>query len=909
MLKLTTTAAIIILANTAFALEHLVEYALPRGAGRGETVTVQFFGLHLDQAVEVVSYRAGLRCSEVRSQKAAMEETSFTHGGKVKDVVSAKIEIAPDCPLGEHLLRVRTRTLLSEPVTFWVGPFPTVHEAETQCGENDVAAQVVARNSTISGRILPGDDVDRDCFAIDLQQGERLSADLESVRLGTQHHGGENDCILRLLGPEGAELGRSDDTALTIQDPRLSVIAPSDGRYVVEVSQQLHTPGERCLYRLHLGTFAQPTTAFPLGGQPGEKLALTLFGDPAGKIETTLTLPSEVTGSRALRGFAFHLGDRTTDFQSVAPTDGLEVRRTRNADDHKKLSPSNKSDRLEAYPTITPTGLPLRVTPHRNFFETTLVTITPSLPKAAVPQPKGTTDFQSVAPIDGLEVRRTKTRAEVMKEVPNSVSPPLPRSPSPQLPLAFNGTISNDGETDRWHFTATKGERLDVRVFARGLGSPLDSKIAIRRASAPAESAPLAMNDDGSLGDHDFWSCHDRLRPKALLDSVLSFVAPESGEFVLDIEDTRGIGGPEHHYRIEVDRHVDGMHPYVRGQFAFKIPRSVAFTVPRENRWTLSVSLAEGLGTKPRGDVLLEAIGLPPGVTMIAPRYSQGLRQMPVQFVASADAKPGTSMIQLIAKYADGSPLDGSPQQNLTYVDRRGGFAWHSVFVDEFALAVVDPAPFRLECTSSSVSLARSGEITLDLKIIRDAGFDEPLELQTDWLPPGVEKGPPVVIAKGQTAAQLRLRATANALGGTWPITVTGTTVNGEILTGAGCRLVTTPIISLYVSDPYLSVTFQRAAIERGKRGQLIADLTHNKPFAGTATATLLRLPHGVKLLDPKPTITAKDKTCVFEVEVTKDALIGPYKEIAAEITIIENGQPIRQQSGSGVLRVDPERK
>jgi hypothetical protein len=806
----------LILPQAALALEHLVEYAVPRGAGRGETVVVQFFGAYLDDAVEVVSYRHGLRFSEVRVRPTTAQEDGLAHGGKIRHVVTAKVEIANDCPLGEHLLRVRTRTLLAEPVTFWVGPFPTVDEAETTLGENDARerAQVVARNVTINGRILPGDEMDRDCFAIHLKQGERLSADVEAVRLGTQHFGGENDCALRLIGPDGEELGRSDDTALTVQDPRLSQVAPRDGRYVVQVSQQMHTPGERCLYRLHLGTFAQPTTAFPLGGQPGERVDLTLFGDSEWRQKTTVTLPDEPSGSRALQGFVFHYKES-----------GLPC----------------------------PTGIPLRVSPHRNVFEQDATSAT-------------------------------------------------------ELPAAFNGTIGVDGEVDRWRFTTMMGERIDVRVFARGLGTPLDSKIAIRRANAVPDSAPLAENDDGSLHAHDFWSCHDRLRPKALLDSALSFVAPESGEFVVDVEDARGIGGPEHHYRVEVDRHIDGLHPYVKGQFAFKIPRSVAFTVPRENRWTISVSLAEGLGTKRRGDVLLEAIGLPHGVTMIAPTYSQGLAQMPVQFVAGAEAKPGTSLIRLIAKYANGSPLDGTPQQNFTQVDRRGGYAWHSIFVDEFALAVVDPAPFRLESATSNVTLARSGEITLDLRIVRSEGFNDPLELQADWLPPGVEKGPPVVIAEGQATAALRLRASADALAGTWPITVTGTTVNGDVLSGAGCRLVTTPIIALHVSDPYVTVNFQRVAIERGKRGRIVAELTHNRPFAGTATATLLRLPHGVQLRDPKPIITAKDKTCEFEIDVTRDALVGPYKEIAAEITITENGQTIRQQSGNGILRVDPER-
>jgi len=116
-----------------------------------------------------------------------------------------------------------------------------------------------------------------------------------------------------------------------------------------------------------------------------------------------------------------------------------------------------------------------------------------------------------------------------------------------------------------------------------------------------------------------------------------------------------------------------------------------------------------------------------------------------------------------------------------------------------------------------------------------------------------------VPVKPGQTTAKLQLRATEKALSGSWPITVTATTVNGDVLFGTGCRLVTTAVISLEISDPYLAGNFQRAAIERGKRGELVAELKHNKPFTGKATATLLRLPNGGKLLEPLPQISAGD--------------------------------------------------
>jgi len=201
---------------------------------------------------------------------------------------------------------------------------------------------------------------------------------------------------------------------------------------------------------------------------------------------------------------------------------------------------------------------------------------------------------------------------------------------------------------------------------------------------------------------------------------------------VLGIEDTRGFGGSEHIYRVEVSPHREGLHPFVKGFYSQKNPREVVFTVPRGNRWTLNVSLGEGLGTTFKGDVELKGIGLPPGVTMAASRYPHGLRQMPVQFIADTNAEPGVSFIQLIASAVDGTPLGGTPQQGFTLTDRRGGYTWHHVTVDKFALAVVDPAPMHLECSTSNVSLPRNGEVTLDLRIVREKGADEPLELQAD---------------------------------------------------------------------------------------------------------------------------------------------------------------------------------
>ena len=72
--------------------------------------------------------------------------------------------------------------------------------------------------------------------------------------------------------------------------------------------------------------------------------------------------------------------------------------------------------------------------------------------------------------------------------------------------------------------------------------------------------------------------------------------------------------------------------------------------------------------------------------------------------------------------------------------------------------------------------------------------------------------------------------------------------------------------------------------------------------------ATLKRLPAGITIVEPLPRISADDKQAVFEIEATKDVLVGQYKDIYCDVTVVEAGQTIHQQAGAGIVRVDPER-
>jgi hypothetical protein len=804
----------------AQALQHMVEMVSPRGAGRGERVDVLVHGLYLEDAQQIVFHGPGIRCIAIHGLVDIGSDSGLAHGGRIEKGLKATLEIAPDCPLGEHVLRVRTRHFLSEHATFWVGPFPSVSENETRQGANDQAllAQHIPFPSTVNGRILPGEEADKDCFSVHLKKGDRLGVELEAVRLGTLNFGGENDCQIRILAPDGTVLVRCDDTALWLQDPFASIEASVEGAYVVEVSQQMHTPGNYCFYRLHVGGFRRPVAVYPAGGAPGSSLEVTVFepSPDAASSRCTVLLPDQVRGGEL-------------DFFTSFPASAGPV----------------------------PSGLPLRVTAHPNALE---------------------------------DSAQTHSRGQTVT-----------------LPAALNGILARDAETDRWRFRARKGERWVMRMYARALGAPVDARFVVRDAG---EGGKVWVDaDDATLSARGYWSCHTRLKPKGLLDPAEVFDVPRDGEYVVEVSDTRGMGSPSSVYRLEIEPHRDGLHPYVLGLFAQKISRSIAWVVPRGNRWSLPVMLGEGLGTRFKGDIELEADGLPDGVTMEGGRFSQGLRTTPVTMSATPQAPVGVYPVRLTARASNGHPINGACQQGVTLSDRRGGFAWHSVWLDAFMLAVVEPAPFRVEAAAKRWSVARNGEVTLDLRIDRDPGFSGALELQVDWLPPGVEKGPPVSVGAGQTAVELRLRASEKAMLGEWPLTVTGSTLEGSILDGAGCRLVTTPPLTLKVAEPYLKAAIQRTAIERGHRGTISVEFHENRPLPAPCEARLKRLPFGVAQIGEPVRIAPGQSTCIFEVEVTKDALVGQYKEIALEICIPEEQQIVRQQIGSGVLRVDPEKR
>src|SRR5262249_39205670 len=154
--------------------------------------------------------------------------------------------------------RVRTAAGISTLRSFWVGALPCVDEKEPN---NDFAKpQPIPLNITVHGVV---DNEDVDYFQIEAKKGQRITVEIEAMRLGNAYF----DPYIAILDSKRFELASSDDTPLLAQDGCLSVIAPADGHYVIEVRESAYRGNGACQYRLHVGTMPRPLAVFPPGGK------------------------------------------------------------------------------------------------------------------------------------------------------------------------------------------------------------------------------------------------------------------------------------------------------------------------------------------------------------------------------------------------------------------------------------------------------------------------------------------------------------------------------------------------------------------------------------------------------------------------------------------------------------------
>ncbi len=110
------------------------------------------------------------------------------------------------------------------------------------------------------------------------------------------------------------------------------------------------------------------------------------------------------------------------------------------------------------------------------------------------------------------------------------------------LPIIVNGRADRPGDWDVFEVEGKAGETIVAEVYARRLGSPLDSFLKV----TGADGKIIALNDDHYDAASGLNTDH--------ADSYLMVKLPADGKYFIHLGDTRRQAGKEYAYRLRISR-------------------------------------------------------------------------------------------------------------------------------------------------------------------------------------------------------------------------------------------------------------------------------------------------------------------------------------------------------------------
>ncbi len=438
-----------------------------------------------------------------------------------------------------------------------------------------------------------------------------------------------------------------------------------------------------------------------------------------------------------------------------------------------------------------------------------------------------------------------------------------------ELPLAFNGIIQEPKDVDYFKFTAKKGQQFEVECFARRIRSGLDPVMNLYKA----DGGGIAGNDD-SRGP----------------DSYFRFNVPEDGEYFIRVTDHLGRGGPDLVYRIEFQA--------IKPSLSLSIPRIERYGqyrqqvfVPRGGRFATLINAGR---SNFGGELVLEGKDLPAGMTMLCENMPANMNTMPVVFEAAADAPLSGKLLNFTARHIENEAIRGGFGNTADYIIAAPGqsrYRWKSV--KQLAIAVVDELPFKIDIVVPKVPVVREGSMQLKVIATKKEGWDEQINVQLPFRPPGLGAASSVNIAKGQTEVNYPINANGSAQIKLWKVYALGT---------SGGMWGSSQLANLEIADAFVRFEMQRPACEQGQEAQILCKLNHTTPFEGEATAQILGLPPKVTTTEMK--FNKDTKELVFNLKTDPASPVGKHNLIC-QVTIVKNGEPIVSRGGGVQLQID----
>jgi hypothetical protein len=407
------------------------------------------------------------------------------------------------------------------------------------------------------------------------------------------------------------------------------------------------------------------------------------------------------------------------------------------------------------------------------------------------------------------------------------------------------------------------GQEFEVRVWARELGSPLDSVVHLYRPNLEALSSA-----DDAVG----------------LDGAFSAALPEDGRYTLSVRDHLGRVGETFAYRVEVTPKSSGL------RMGLVENRPASVTVPQNNQSFLLVSASRsGFDS----DVTVTLEGLPEGLTATETVIPQGLAQAPLIISATPEAPVSAALVGVNGTGAAGeTPVSGQLDQEVRLVEYRNDTTFYGRQVDRLALSVSEPAPFKVRMIAPAAPIVHGGGRAIRIEAERAEGFAGEIDLKFPWLPAGMSAGTAKIPAE-ESSTTIRLEADGNTAVGTHSLLVQA---------AAAGYLLCTPFTPVEVQAKWVEFALETVETEQGKSLEYKVTLTQAQPYEGEYDAQLTGLPKGVTA---EPQRFTKDTAeLIFPVTVAEDAAPGKHASLAVRADILVAEEPVQHANGGGQITI-----
>jgi len=337
--------------------------------------------------------------------------------------------------------------------------------------------------------------------------------------------------------------------------------------------------------------------------------------------------------------------------------------------------------------------------------------------------------------------------------------------------MAADG-VCEELRSDFYRVTAKKGQRLLIESVAQRLGSPLDPLLRL----LDAQGRELALNDDA---------------PGIGVDARIDFRCPRTGDYLVELRDTRHAGGARHRYRLRIGEPLPTPLPFLALPEFTKLTEPLDPLAPtneiepneepaRAQFIRLPTELSGGFN--PPGDRDVFEFQAAKGERIVFAGQTRSLGS-PGDLFLQLQTTNETRLAEANANSADEGIItnrfnaDGTYRLVVEELNRNGG----PQFAYRIAMRKLRPG-FVLSTETERVSIPAGDSIEIEVKAERRE-YDGPIQLAVKGLPEGFTVTNAVLAAK-TNSAKLKIGAPPNlALGDFHLFSVVGNaTIAGEIV-------------------------------------------------------------------------------------------------------------------------------